>query len=332
MPSSGHGLNPEEYTIADHLKTLGYATACIGKWHLGHHPETLPMRHGFDSYYGIPYSNDMNHPDERGKSLKKLRNDELWKNPNSTLDAWNVPLIRGEKIIELPVDQRTITQRYTDEAITFIEDNKNKPFFYVLPHHIPHVPLYVPDEQHDPDPHKAYPQVIAHLDAKLWDGSAVNFIRQNKLADNTIVIYTSDNGAWLKYKHHAGKQRTTPLTASSDTFEGGHRVPFMALGSRPRPNRHDHAMRCSQPWTSCQPLRRSPTRNYLNNLIIDGVDGSELLLKDPKQAGHSQQNFSTTAKTAISMAFDKDNWKLLMPDPKAKKTKKSAKLPKVAAL
>ena len=111
FPASTKGLNAEEHTIADHLSGQGYATACFGKWHLGHHPETLPQQHGFDTYWGIPYSNDMNHPDNKGKP--RVSSDELWKDQESTLTLWNTPLMENEKIVELPVDQRTVTRRFT---------------------------------------------------------------------------------------------------------------------------------------------------------------------------------------------------------------------------
>ncbi len=144
FPVSDYGLNPEEYTIADHFKSLGYATAAIGKWHLGHHPETLPRAHGFDSYYGIPYSNDMNHPENKNKVKPGV--DESWLNQDEWVKKWNTPLIENEEIIEMPVNQRTITRRYTDKAIEFVTENKGKPFFLYLPHSMPHIPLFVPED------------------------------------------------------------------------------------------------------------------------------------------------------------------------------------------
>ena len=124
FPTSTTGLNPAEHTIADHLKQQGYATAAFGKWHLGHHPEVLPTANGFDAYFGIPYSNDMNHPDNQGKPKSgPVGMDELWLDPASTLTKWKTPLMENERIVELPVDQRTITRRCTDRAIDFIEKN-----------------------------------------------------------------------------------------------------------------------------------------------------------------------------------------------------------------
>lgn len=225
FPRSDHGLNPAEHTIADHLKPLGYATACIGKWHLGHLPEVLPQRHGFDSYYGIPYSNDMNHPDNKNKN--KLTSDERWANQESAITHWNTPLMENEEIIELPVDQRTITRRYTDRAIDFVKANKDRPFFLYLPHSMPHVPLYVPEDVYDPNPQNAYTCVIEHIDAEV--GRLVDTVRELGLSNNTYVIYTSDNGPWLRFKNHGGS--AYPLrNGKSTTFEGGQRVPCVMWG------------------------------------------------------------------------------------------------------
>ncbi len=220
FPQSDYGLNATEYTIADHLKSLGYATACIGKWHLGHHPETLPRANGFDSYFGIPYSNDMNHPDNKGKP--RIPSDDLWTNQETAVTQWNTPLVENETIIELPVDQRMITRRYTDKAIEFISANQDRPFFLYLPHSMPHIPLYVPDDAYDPDAQHAYKCVIEHIDAEV--GRIAETVRRLGLAEQTYIIYTSDNGPWLQFKHHGGS--ADPLRAGKGTtFEGGQRVP-----------------------------------------------------------------------------------------------------------
>lgn len=200
FPQSDYGLNPEEFTIADHLKSQGYVTGCIGKWHLGHHPETLPRANGFDSYFGIPYSNDMNHPDNKAKP--GLASDELWADQQTAVTKWNTPLFRNEEIVELPVDQRTITRRYTDQAVSFITANKDKPFFLYLPHSMPHIPLYVPDDAYDSNPQNAYKCVIEHIDAEV--GRVAGTVRDLGLSEKTYIIYTSDNGPWLQFKNHGG--------------------------------------------------------------------------------------------------------------------------------
>ncbi|MDB4652277.1 sulfatase [Verrucomicrobia bacterium] len=228
FPSSTKGLHPEEHTIADHLKLQGYATACFGKWHLGHHPEVLPTSNGFDTYMGIPYSNDMNHPDNKGKPRGGTAGmDILWNDPKSTLTLWKTPLFENEEIIELPVDQRTVTRRYTQKAIAFIEAHQDSPFFIYLPHSMPHIPLYVPDDIRDPDPKNAYINTIEHIDTEV--GRLLDAVDQFNLSANTYVIYTTDNGPWLQFKHHGGS--AGPLRAGKGTtFEGGQRVPCLIRG------------------------------------------------------------------------------------------------------
>ena len=228
FPASTKGLNPKEHTIADHLKGQGYATACFGKWHLGHHKQVLPTSNGFDTYFGIPYSNDMNHPDNKGKPKGGWAGmDILWDDPESTLTKWKTPLFEDEKIVELPVDQRTITRRCTQKSIDFIKANKDKPFFVYIPHSMPHIPLYVPDEIRDPDPKNAYINTIEHIDAEV--GRLLKTLDELKLAENTLVIYTTDNGPWLQFLHHGGSAGP-PREGKGTTFEGGQRVPCVMRG------------------------------------------------------------------------------------------------------
>ena len=269
FPTSDYGLNPSEYTLADHFKSLGYSTACIGKWHLGHHPETLPRRHGFDSYFGIPFSNDMNHPDNKGKA--QPASDDSWRNQAAYVKKWNTPLIENEEIIELPVDQRTITRRYTDKAIEFVTANKAKPFFLYLPHSMPHIPLFVPEDAYDPDPANAYKCVIEHIDAEA--GRLVNAVRSLGLAENTWIIFTSDNGPWIKFANHGGS--ALPLRdGKSTTFEGGQRVPCImwAPGRIPAGTRSDALVSTMDLLPSFAKLTDSKLPENGNR--IDGLDVS----------------------------------------------------------
>jgi arylsulfatase A-like enzyme len=228
FPASKKGLNPNEFTMGDHFKSLGYATACFGKWHLGHHREVLPTSNGFDTYYGIPYSNDMNHPDNKGKPKGGADGmDILWADPESTLTKWKTPLFEDEEIVELPVDQRTITRRCTQKSIAFMKANKNSPFFIYIPHSMPHIPLYVPDEVRDPDPKNAYFNTIEHIDSEV--GRILKTLDELKLTEKTYVIYTTDNGPWLSFRHHGGS--AGPLRdGKGTTFEGGQRVPCVMRG------------------------------------------------------------------------------------------------------
>jgi len=202
-------------TIAKILKKRDYSTACIGKWHLGHHPEFLPTSHGFDQFYGLPYSNDMD--PVKGKSRDR---DRAWREKDVT--PWNVPLMRDTVIVERPAKQETLTKRYTEEATQFIRDNAEVPFFLYLPHTMPHIPLFVSDAFYDPDPHKAYAATIAEIDWSV--GEILKTVKKLGIDDNTLIVYTSDNGPWLGMKHHGGS--ALPLRDGKfSTFEGGMRVP-----------------------------------------------------------------------------------------------------------
>ena len=147
------------------------------------------MAQGFDSYFGIPYSNDMNHPDNARPKGATTR-DESWKNQASVM-LWRTPLVIGNEIAELPTDQRVVTRRYTDQAIEFMQANVDQPFFLYLPHSMPHIPLFVPDDVYDPDPQNAYTCTIEHIDAEV--GRLLDTLRRLELSKKTIVIFTSDN-------------------------------------------------------------------------------------------------------------------------------------------
>ncbi|MFO0813543.1 MAG: sulfatase [Gemmatales bacterium] len=211
-PNAKHGIAASETTLAEICKSQGYATAAIGKWHLGHHPEFLPTRHGFDQYLGLPYSNDMwpHHPEAKKGSYPTL------------------PLIQNEKIIEAdvtPAIQATLTARYTREAVRFITDKKKGPFFLYLAHTFPHVPLFVGEQFKGSSPKGIYGDVIQELDWSV--GEVLKALDETGVARNTLVIFTSDNGPWLSYGNHggsAGKLREGKGTC----WEGGVRVPCIA--------------------------------------------------------------------------------------------------------
>ncbi len=215
FPRHRVGLNPDEWSIARLLKTRDYATACIGKWHLGHHSKFLPTNHGFDQFYGLPYSNDMDPVKGMGKGR-----DLAWRERDVT--PWNVPLMRDTVIVERPAQQGTLTKRYTEEAVQFVESNAEKPFFLYLPHTMPHIPLFVSDEFYDPDPMNAYAATIAEIDWSV--GKVLEAVERLGLDEETLVVYTSDNGPWLSMKHHGGS--ALPLRDGKfSTYEGGMRVP-----------------------------------------------------------------------------------------------------------
>ncbi|OUV12035.1 MAG: arylsulfatase [Verrucomicrobiaceae bacterium TMED86] len=321
FPSSTKGLNPTEHTIADHLKGQGYATACFGKWHLGHHPETLPQSNGFDTYFGIPYSNDMNHPDNKGKPKGGWAGmDALWKDPESTLTKWKTPLMENEKIVEIPVDQRTVTRRYTDKSIEFIKTNAkaDKPFFVYLPHSMPHIPLYVPEDVRDADPLNAYTNVIEHIDAEV--GRIAKLLRELKLSDNTYLIFTTDNGPWLPFKHHGGS--AGPLRdGKGSTFEGGQRVPCVMWA----PGRIPAGTTCDQLCGTIDllPTIASLTKTPLpSDKKIDGLDISKLLTTDDKTP-RSEFVYYTSRGDIEGLRQGKH--KLLVKGPRNKKRNPKAK-------
>lgn len=219
FPDSEGGLPSDEITIAELLQGAGYRTAAIGKWHLGHLPQYLPTRNGFDYYFGIPYSNDMDRVPGRGRDAVV----------NPKVEYFNVPLMRNEDIVERPADQNTITRRYTEEAVRFISENKSKPFFLYLAHNLPHVPLFVSKEFRGKSARGLYGDVIEEIDWSV--GQIVEALKREKLDKNTVVIFTSDNGPWASYEEQGGSAGLL-YGAKGTGYEGGQRVPaiFWAPG------------------------------------------------------------------------------------------------------
>jgi arylsulfatase A len=204
---SNIGLNPDEETLPELLKGAGYTTALIGKWHLGDRPEQLPTRHGFDTFYGLPYSNDMvpNHP------VKKNFFPDL-------------PFMEGEKVISYNPDQSQFTRWFTERSVSFIEKNKGKPFFLEITHPMPHVPLYVSKKFEGKSGKGLYGDVLLELDWSV--GQILAAIKKNGIENKTIVMFTSDNGPWLSYGTHGGS--SGPLRdGKTTTYDGGFRVPFL---------------------------------------------------------------------------------------------------------
>lgn len=217
FPDSDGGLPQNEITIAEALKEQGYNTAAIGKWHLGHLPQYLPTSQGFDSYYGIPYSNDMDLQTDKGYM-------EFWQQPVDSIvtEDFNVPLMRDTSIIERPADQTTITKRYTQEAVKFISENKDKPFFLYLAHSLPHIPLFVSNDFKGTSKRGLYGDVIEEIDWSV--GEIINTLKQEGLDKNTLVVFTSDNGPWLIFGEHAGSAGLL-YGGKGTSYEGGVREP-----------------------------------------------------------------------------------------------------------
>lgn len=223
FPDSKNGLPASEITLAEQLKKAGYRTAAIGKWHLGHKEQYLPTNHGFDYYFGIPYSNDMDMIDGL------LPYWEYWQQPNDSIQTehFNVPLFRNTEIIERPANQNTITTRYSDEAVSYIKENKADPFFIYLAHNLPHIPLFTSDEFRGRSERGLYGDVLEEIDNGV--GKIIQTLRDEGLAENTIVVFTSDNGPWLPFKLNGGSAGLLKA-GKGTTWEGGMREPGIFWG------------------------------------------------------------------------------------------------------
>ncbi|MBV9868180.1 MAG: sulfatase [Abitibacteriaceae bacterium] len=208
QPASRNGISDQEHTVAELLRARGYATMCIGKWHLGDQPPFLPTRHGFDSYFGLPYSNDM---------MPKAK----------ATGTPVVPLMRDDKVIELLTGegQNQLTQRYTDEAIKFMRAHQHQPFFLYLPHTAVHVPIHPGARFRGKSPYGRYSDWVEEVDWSV--GRVLNTLNELKLASHTLVLFTSDNGPWLTQGADAGS--AGPLRGGKgSTWEGGMREPTIA--------------------------------------------------------------------------------------------------------
>ena len=217
FPNSSQGLPQSELTIAKALKSKNYQTAAIGKWHLGHLPEFQPVSHGFDDFFGIPYSNDM------------------------IPEGWPpLPLYRNAEVFEKAPDQSQLTKRYTETAISFIKKNKDKPFFLYYPNNFPHVPLYASDPFEGKSKRGIYGDVVSELDWSV--GQILNTLKELKIEKNTLVFFTSDNGPWLLLKENGGSAGLL-FEGKGSTYEGGMRVPAIAWWPGTiRPNQVNEAL------------------------------------------------------------------------------------------
>ncbi|MEM7384348.1 MAG: sulfatase [Verrucomicrobiota bacterium] len=224
FPRHSVGLNPEEVTIAEMLKEQGYATACIGKWHIGHKKPFLPTNQGFDSYYGIPYSNDMTIDPKATLAADALFREGMTRELVATSKPKKnaVPLMRDDQVIEYPADQTTLTKRYTEEAVQFIRKNRTKPFFLYLPHTMPHIPLFSSDGFAGKSARGAYGDTIEEIDWSV--GQILTTLKEAEVDKNTLVVFTSDNGPWKLDRGRGGS--AYPLRGFKfSTYEGGMRVP-----------------------------------------------------------------------------------------------------------
>ncbi len=274
FPESFTGMPPEEITIAEMLKQQSYATGIVGKWHLGHREKFLPLQQGFDSYFGIPYSNDM-------ESVVYMRNNE---------------------VEDFVVDQRYTTKRYTEEAIHFIDQNRERPFFLYLAHTMPHVPLYASEKFKGSSERGLYGDVIQELDWSV--GKVLNKLEALGLLEDTLVIFSSDNGPWLVMEDHGGS--AGPLREGKQyTFEGGIRAPTLAMWKgKIAPGTVTESLATQMDWF---PTIASLAHTEIpKDRPIDGSDIAPVLLGTGERQGDSFLFFSG----AELQGYRKGDWKV----------------------
>jgi arylsulfatase len=303
MPSAQIGINPAETTIAEMLKTKGYHTGAIGKWHVGHHRQFLPLQNGFDEYYGLPYSNDMWPVDYDGVPI------QLKDTTSNKMKFPVLPLIEGnEKVREVRTlsDQDKLTTDYTERAVRFIENHKNEKFFLYLPHSMVHVPLGVSDKFRGKSKQGMYGDVMMEVDWSI--GEVLKALEKNGLDKNTLVIFTSDNGPWLNFGNHAGT--TGGLREGKGTsWEGGQRVPCIMRW----PGVIPAGEICSQLASSIDllPTFAAITGAQLPALKIDGVNILPLMLGD--YTSSPRHEFYYYYEVNSLEAVQRDFWKLVLP-------------------
>ena len=290
-PNQKIGLNPEEMTLAEVLKPRGYATAIVGKWHLGRPMELLPTRQGFDEYFGLPYSNDM------------------WpQNGNAAKGTYPpLPLIEGDRVIEETPDQSQLTRRYTERAVSFIQRSARAPFFLYLAHSMPHVPIFAGSRFAGRSRQGLYGDVIEEIDWSV--GEVLKALRRNSLEKDTLVIFTSDNGPWLSYGQHGGS--AGPFREGKGTsFEGGIRVPCVMQwpGHIPQGRTNDTPLMTIDVLPTLARLAGAdlPTRK------IDGLDVWPILRGD-RGATNPHAAYFIYYNQGDLLAVRSGDWKLFLP-------------------
>jgi len=296
FPPNDYGLHTDEMTIADMLKAKGYATGCFGKWHLGHRPGLLPTDQGFDAYYGVPYSNDMS----------------TYHRPKNTGYKFNLPLMRGHEVLEWEPDQRVLTKNCTEEAVKFIKQNKDKPFFVYLPHAMPHIPIYASKDFEGKSPRGLYGDVIEEIDWSV--GEVLKAVEEIGQDDNTLVIFSTDNGPWKPFRENGGS--AGPLRgAKGQNWEGGQRVPCIVRW----PGKVPAGTLCRELTRSIDllPTLAEFTGGSLSDRKIDGGSIAGLLTGEPGATPASDTFLYYTARGELA-GIRKGDMKLLFAGNEAK--------------
>lgn len=295
-PLANHGINTNETTLAELLKGKGYATGMAGKWHLGRPAEFLPVHHGFDEYFGLPYSNDMwpSHPEAKRGTYPPL------------------PLIEGDRVIDAevtPAEQAQLTTQYTERAVKFIARHADRPFFFYLAHSMPHVPLHVSNKFQGKSRQGSYGDVIMEIDWSV--GEILKALKQHKLEEDTLVIFASDNGPWLSYGAHAGS--AGPLREGKGTcWEGGVRVPCLMRwpGKIPRGTTSGAMFMTIDLLPTLARLVDAPLPRH----PIDGLDVWPLIVGQPGAKNpHDAYFFYYHQNELQAVTSGNGRWKLLLP-------------------
>jgi len=290
-PDNTHGINDTETTLAEMLKEKGYATAIYGKWHLGHHKKFLPTRHGFDEWFGIPYSNDMwpYHPQQ-----------------GPIFNFPDLPLYENETVIDTLVEQSQLTTQITERSVDFIKRNKDKPFFLYVPHPQPHVPLFVSDKFKGKSERGLYGDVIMEIDWSV--GQIIQVLKDNGLEEDTMVIFTSDNGPWLSYGNHAGS--ALPLREGKGTaWEGGQREPFiMKYPKKLKPGR---TVDVPMMAIDILPTIAHVTESKLPEQVIDGKNAWSILTGERTEPVQDAYFFYYRVNEMFGVRYGK--WKMYFP-------------------
>jgi arylsulfatase A len=295
-PDAVHGISDQEVTLAQLLKSKGYATGIMGKWHLGHRPRFLPLHHGFDEYFGLPYSNDMwpYHPTAKPGTYPPL------------------PLIEGDRVVNTNVthaDQEKLTLWYTEHALRFIERHRDGPFFLYVAHSMPHVPLHVSERFRGKSRQGLYGDVIMEIDWSV--GEILKALRAQGVDDNTLVVFASDNGPWLSYGNHAGSAK--PLREGKGTcWEGGTRVPCIMHW----PGRIPAGTTCADMMMTIDilPTVARLTGAQLPGHKIDGMDVWPLIAGEKGAVNPHEAYFFYYEENQLQAVVTADGrWKLQLP-------------------
>lgn len=296
FPFSKGGIAAAEWTMAEALRAAGYRTGMVGKWHLGHTPEYHPTRHGFDDFFGVPYSNDMNR--------HHYKHNDFQSPP--------LPVYRGTEVIEEDPDQALLTRRYTEEAQKFLRQHHERPFFLYMAHTMPHLPIFASPEFSGKTEIGLYGDVIAEIDWSV--GQIMNTLEELGVADNTIVIFTSDNGPW-RQKSSGGLRGK-----KASTWEGGMRVPCFVRW----PAAIEAGGKCREPITSMDllPTLANWAHAPLSAAELDGDDVGAVLLggelvADPTRAVYYYRNnvLEAIRQGEWKLHISRAEWKKLDPKP-----------------